>query len=128
MCANNFVLLWRIIFTYIFNRHFKFNTSLYLYNFFHPIFCGLLWILYIFREEKSVQITKRFHFIFFCSYAMFKPVKILLFKAENINETISNSDKILMCLYLLIAVCAIIKALISLNELYDNLKKPEKNS
>ncbi len=37
--------------------------------FFHPIFCGLLWILYIFREEKSVQITKRFHFIFFCSYS-----------------------------------------------------------
>ncbi|SUG18753.1 Uncharacterised protein [Salmonella enterica subsp. arizonae] len=52
-----------------FNRHFKFNPSLYLYNFFHPIFCGLLWILYIFREEKSVQITKRFHFIFFCSYS-----------------------------------------------------------
>ncbi|EBM4473731.1 hypothetical protein D1V04_22850 [Salmonella enterica] len=64
----------------------------------------------------------------FAPIAMFKPVKTLLFKAENINETISNSDKILMCLYLLIAVCSIIKALISLNELYDNLKKPEKNS
>jgi hypothetical protein len=99
----------------------------YIYIIFHPIFRGLLWILYIFREEKVIKSLNDSILFSFAPIAMFKPVKILLFKAENINETISNSDKILMCLYLLIAVCSIIKAL-SLNELYDNLKNPEKNS
>ncbi|SUG51207.1 Uncharacterised protein [Salmonella enterica subsp. arizonae] len=94
--------------------------------FFTPFFvayCGFS--IYLGRKKVFKSLNDSILFSF-APIAMFKPVKILLFKAENINETISNSDKILMYLYLLIAVCSIIKALISLNELYDNLKKPEK--
>lgn len=52
---------------------------------------------------------------------MFNPIHDLLNKALNITETISNIDKSLMLFYLIIAICSILKALISFNELYKNL-------
>lgn len=57
----------------------------------------------------------------FAPIAMFNPIHDLLNKALNITETISNTDKSLMLFYLIIAICSILKALISFNELYKNL-------
>lgn len=89
------------------------------------VLCGFTLFLGRSKVMKSLNDSILFSF---APIAMFNPIYGLLNKAKNITETISNTDKSLMFFYLLIAICSILKALISFYELYKNLTNPEQSS
>ncbi|HDV6333901.1 TPA: hypothetical protein RJR47_003157 [Klebsiella michiganensis] len=88
---------------------------------FTPCFAALCGFTLFLGRKKVVKSLNDSILFSFAPIAMFNPIHDLLNKALNITETISNTDKSLMLFYLIIAICSILKALISFNELYKNL-------